>query len=438
MGVNFHPEDNIHSGWSLLGRATTVVGANVKKDGSGAPTTGPQGKTGDNVTGTTVGENPEVFESNSSNAVDGGDRVRSPLEAARDAYLKARDDIIKEHDLILKISWPETSRIAEWGIVAHAQMLGKTDKFISGHIPEVKYGRDFDQYSTQHIRNFLDLRREQAETRTLRLIVMKRLRPMHELEGEQFWDAFWQCFVCTCLPCESTTPLTYSLGHYRLWVNGIHHDDISFNNLAYDLSPAGKPEGVLNDYDLASWDRFPTTNNDLTGTVPFMALEVFSGEHIEMSTGRIEEQIPRLYRHDAESFVWVLTYATVINVEYRNHSVKVSRPTSVQAWFEGDLLNHRNSKQALFYDYGRGSPVTESHKQYLTTIKSLIRYWVHFDGDMFDLKHTGPAQQEIDYPKGVLEGLIKGMEAALGADAQKEFAKVKALLLEAISTPKHM
>jgi len=45
VGVNFHLEDNIHSGWSLLGRATTVVGADVKKDGSGAPTTGPQGKT---------------------------------------------------------------------------------------------------------------------------------------------------------------------------------------------------------------------------------------------------------------------------------------------------------------------------------------------------------------------------------------------------------
>jgi len=91
VGVNFHPEDNIYSGWSLLSKVTTVVGANVKKDGSGAPATGH----GDNVTGTTVGENLEVFKNNSSNTVDGGDRVRSPLEAARDACRKARDDIIK-------------------------------------------------------------------------------------------------------------------------------------------------------------------------------------------------------------------------------------------------------------------------------------------------------------------------------------------------------
>ena len=29
VGVNFYPEDKVHSSWTLLGRATTVVGANV-------------------------------------------------------------------------------------------------------------------------------------------------------------------------------------------------------------------------------------------------------------------------------------------------------------------------------------------------------------------------------------------------------------------------
>ena len=216
LGVNFHPEDNIYSGWSLLGRATTVLGADVKGSGSGASTkeghAESQGKTRDDATGSTVGEDPGLVKAdgvNSSGTVGGGGRVRTGLDA-RNAYRKARDDAIKKHNLILKISWPETSRVAEWRIVAHAQTLGKTDKFIRGHIPEVKYGRDFDQYSTQHIRNFLNLQQEQAGTRTLRLIVMKRLRPIHDLDGEQFWDAFWQCFVCTCFPCKSTTPLTQS------------------------------------------------------------------------------------------------------------------------------------------------------------------------------------------------------------------------------------
>ena len=209
----------------------------------------------------------------------------------------------------------------------------------------------------------------------------------------------------------------------------MHHGDISLNNLGYDVSPAGTPEGVLNDYDLASWDKFPTTNNDRTGTIPFMSLE--------MLNRGLEERIPRLYRHDAESFVWVLTYATVINVEYGNHSVKISRPDSVQPWFSGDQEYHYLSKQGLSHNYGsKQAPVTEPHKQYVTTIKSLIRYWVKFHEKLLELESAGPTQLKIDDPKDVLENLIKGVEGALGAGAQKEFVEVKALLLEAIEAPK--
>jgi hypothetical protein len=182
-GVNFYPEDRIHSGWSLLGRATTVVGASA-------------------------GRNVDPAKASPSNTVCGEGGVWSGSDQARDAYRKACDDIIKAHDLILKISWPETSRVAEWRIVAHAQGLGKADEFINGHIPEVKYGRDFDQYSTQRIRDFLNLQHEkESGTRTLRLIVMNRLRPIHDLDGEQLWDAFWDCFACRCFRLRSLNPI---------------------------------------------------------------------------------------------------------------------------------------------------------------------------------------------------------------------------------------
>src|SRR6266478_4439541 len=97
-------------------------------------------------TGTTVDSTPEEVETGGADPSN-----------ARDAYRKACDDIIKAHDLILKISWPETSRIPEWKIIAHAQTLGKTDKFIGGHVPVVRYGRDLDRYSSRHVRDFLDL-----------------------------------------------------------------------------------------------------------------------------------------------------------------------------------------------------------------------------------------------------------------------------------------
>src|SRR5205085_2329509 len=118
-------------------------------------------------------------------------------------------------------------------------------------------------------------------------------------------------------PAVAQSPLTRSPGHHRLWVNGVHHGDISLNNLMYSLSPTGKPKGVLNDYDLASLVDSPTTNNDRTGTIPFLALNMLGG--------RFDDRIPRLYRHDAESFIWVLTYIALVNVEYKGHTVKVSR-----------------------------------------------------------------------------------------------------------------
>jgi len=159
---------------------------------------------GDDVVGTAVDRNPKETETDGADSGDPGDgeeRIQSTVDQARDAYRKARDDITKANDLILKISWPEMSRIPEWRTIAHAQTLGETDKFIRGHVPEVKYGRDLDRYSTQRIRNYLKLQHdERAGTRILRLIVMNRLRPIHDLNGKQLWDAFWQCFTCTFSP----------------------------------------------------------------------------------------------------------------------------------------------------------------------------------------------------------------------------------------------
>ena len=204
VGVNFYPEDKVHSAWSPLGRATTVIGASVGKKPSGTRTRGGHVRALDeveeNVAGIKVDENPAKVKADGaspSNTVSGEDGVRSASEQARDAYRKACDDTIRAHDLVLKISWPETLRPPEWRIIMHAQGLGKTDEFIKGHIPEVKYGRDFDQYSTQRIRDFLGLQcRIEPGTRTLRLIVMNRLRPIHDLDGEQLWGAFWDCFGC--------------------------------------------------------------------------------------------------------------------------------------------------------------------------------------------------------------------------------------------------
>ena len=56
--------------------------------------------------------------------------------------------------------------------------------------------------------------------------------------------------------------------------------------------------GVPNDWDLATTMPSPgTSNTDRTGTIPFMALELLSGD-----------AVVHMYRHDVESFIWVFLW----------------------------------------------------------------------------------------------------------------------------------
>ena len=191
----------------------------------------------------------------------------------------------------------------------------------------------------------------------------------------------------------------------------------------YRLSPAGKPEGVLNDYDLASWKKHPTVNSDRTGTVPFMSLN--------MLNDGLDNRIPRLYKHDAESFTWVLAYITVVNVEYKSCSVKIYRPQLIDPWFTGDPQSHFLAKCAFPIVYGGLLPVTEPYKPYVSTIWTMIDYWVQ----SHKLEAAGLTKPETGDPRNALEKMVQDVEVKLGADAQREFAKIKTLLLEAIAVP---
>ena len=60
--------------------------------------------------------------------------------------------------------------------------------------------------------------------------------------------------------------------------------------------------GILNDFDLAHLSEKPRpSNTKRTGTMPFMALDLLTED-------AWDGKIPRLYRHDCESFAWVLLW----------------------------------------------------------------------------------------------------------------------------------
>ena len=229
-------------------------------------------------------------------------------------------------------------------------------------------------------------------------------------------------------------------------MNGIHHGDISFNNLMYD-SPAetGKPVGIVNDYDLATWVGHSTTNDDHTGTIPFMAIDLLDNG--------LKSRIPRLYRHDMESFVWVLAYITVANIEYKDCAIKISPPPKLGAWFrDGNQFDrgaHISAKHLLPLEYGK--QVYDGYFRYLRVVREMIRYWVEFHQPLRDLKpilrplrrglpahaqvKSSPSRSEDDNPADSLKQFITTVEKSLGeGGVQDGFAEVKGILLEAIET----
>jgi hypothetical protein len=201
----------------------------------------------------------------------------------------------------------------------------------------------------------------------------------------------------------------------------------------YDIDETGEPVGVVNDFDLATWVDHSTTNNDRTGTIPFMAIDLLDGG--------LEKRIPRLYRHDMESFSWILAYISVAKIEYKGSSIKASSypDTDCETWFQdGDTRRHVDSKKFFHENYGRMQGISARYYRYSDTIQRIAKHWHSFHKSREPKKHSvGPAglgepelkEPEADDPAGSVKLFIESLDAA---DGREEFAKIKARLLEAI------
>lgn len=113
-----------------------------------------------------------------------------------------------------------------------------------------------------------------------------------------------------------------------LWKNGLHHRDISPGNMMYYYGENGVV-GVLNDRYLPTGiPSSGTPNVDRTGTIPFMALQLLSGEHVAP-----------LFRHDAESFIWVFIWVCGCS-----DGLKEVLVAPYKGWKKLDMLDCRKKK----------------------------------------------------------------------------------------------
>ena len=228
-------------------------------------------------------------------------------------------------------------------------------------------------------------------------------------------------------------------------MNGIHHGDISLKNLMYSISEKGVPLGVVNDFDLASWVGRSTTNNDRTGTIPFMAIDLLEGG--------LDRCIPRLYRHDMESFSWVLAYVTVATIQYKGDAIEITPLEVIKAWFkDGDQSNrdaHITSKRHFHLDYGIRQEISVRHDSFSDTVRAITKYWSTFhDNRQVKNRRARPSrptprpiqedlfssEPEVDDPAGSLRLFIEEVDKSSG-EADDRFTKLKTTLLEVIETP---
>jgi Fungal protein kinase len=101
-------------------------------------------------------------------------------------------------ELVVKVYWPEASRVREGEIIETARQIAKQNDVVNGHIPDLICSHDFGEYSTKGIRTALGI--VSKGQRLLRVMLFRRLYPITDLTGEKFWQAFWECYFCKCTP----------------------------------------------------------------------------------------------------------------------------------------------------------------------------------------------------------------------------------------------
>ena len=127
--------------------------------------------------------------------------------------------------------------------------------------------------------------------------------------------------------------------------------------------------GVLNDFDLAKFaDQTGTGGQDNMGTVPFMALDLLSQQTFRGET-------PRLYRHEAESFAWVLIYlylATAEGDDGQNYTISSGR---LKRWFADWKYSHA---ERILHDWSeKDDPrATLAYPNARELVRTLHEYWV--------------------------------------------------------------
>ena len=221
----------------------------------------------------------------------------------------------------------------------HTSQIAEELDSVKGHVPRLLWHYKFTE-PTSEIREALGVSEPKRGSRVLYILVFPKLQPITDLQGADFFNVLKQCILCTWFVVHTYlfVELVWVAGHYDLWQAGVHHRDVSPANLMW-YRKGSVLMGVLNDYDLSSLATSVQgpQGNQRTGTIPFMA--------VDLLTQRGEE-VQHLYRHDLESFMWVLVW---VALRYKNGRLLPRKNRPFDDWVAVDA-KACGGKKLLFRD----------------------------------------------------------------------------------------
>ncbi|KAG2352743.1 hypothetical protein BDR07DRAFT_1436180 [Suillus spraguei] len=288
-------------------------------------------------------------------------------------------------ELVAKLFWPEEARRSEPEILEEVYKIAREDPDVSGHVPEMVWFHKFEGTSTAIIRKALGI--DDTGSRVLYIIVFRKLDPITTLSGDEFLLAWWEVVKC----------------HRALWKRGVHHRDVSPSNImGYRLR--GRFMSVLNDFDLSSIKQFLSSAKngpqgfERTGTVPFMSLHLLVPE-------AIAGQVEHMYYHDAESFIWVLTW---ICLRYDNGKLlRKNRP--LDDWLTVDAMGCHDKKMGFLARLSSMRPTPSHQKNFDVAMQCLAviyKYAGPFQSIPVDDEVVFNTWLENHVPENVLQGNI--------------------------------
>ena len=127
--------------------------------------------------------------------------------------------------------------------------------------------------------------------------------------------------------------------------------------------------GVLNDFDLAKFaGQKGASGTENTGTLPFMALDLLSPDGLA-------GKIPRLYRHEAESFAWSLIYLCISTIRDEKGKEYVITSDPLRNWFR-DWSTCHGAKLGFAWDRYDQPNFVFAYPNAKILAEPLHEYWI--------------------------------------------------------------